>query len=160
MPFQIIFSGCNALIVPFQQLLEAPYKSSCVSVSMTESVRDNLGKFINQLQYKTKILVKKIERILIKLCRQNVSLFFNQRGISERMLANYTHSYLYIYIYIYIYTTKIWNFIHPCSEFDVGAAILIINKIPNGLIRVRDSFNFSRTFAYVNFKCVSFCHVI
>ena len=34
-PFEVIFSGCNALIVPFQQLLEGPWKSSWVSVSMT-----------------------------------------------------------------------------------------------------------------------------
>ena len=44
-----------------------------------ESARDNFGKFIHQFQTETKTLIKKLERILIKLYRQNVSLF-NQTG--------------------------------------------------------------------------------
>ena len=43
-----------------------------------ESARDNFDKFINQFQPETKTLVRKLERILIKLYRQNVSLLFNQ----------------------------------------------------------------------------------
>ena len=42
----------------------------------SESTWDNFGKFINQLQPKTKKLVRKFERIL-KLYRQKVSLLFN-----------------------------------------------------------------------------------
>ena len=37
-----------------------------------ESTRYNFGKFIYQLQPKTKTLVRKLERILIELYRQNV----------------------------------------------------------------------------------------
>ena len=46
-----------------------------------ENAQDNLGKFINKLQPKTKIFVRKLERILIRLYRQNVSLLFNQTCI-------------------------------------------------------------------------------
>ena len=34
-PFEVISSGCNALVVPFQQLLEGPMEVLSVSVSMT-----------------------------------------------------------------------------------------------------------------------------
>ena len=43
----------------------------------SESASDNLGKFIYQFQLKTKTLMRKIERILIKLYGQKVSLLFN-----------------------------------------------------------------------------------
>ena len=62
-----------------------------------EGARDNFGKFIYQLPPKTKTLVRKLERILLKLYRQNVSLLFNQTYIYI-----YIHTYIYIYIYIYI----------------------------------------------------------
>ena len=57
----------------------------------SESALDNFGKFIYLLQPKTKKnLYRKLERILIKLYRRNMSLLFNQ-----------THTHIYIYIYIY-----------------------------------------------------------
>ena len=59
----------------------------------SKSIRDNFGKFVNQFQPKTKTLVRKPERILIKLYRQDVLLSFNQ---------THTHTHIYIYIYIYI----------------------------------------------------------
>ena len=39
----------------------------------SESARDNFGKFIHQFQPETKTLIRKFERIFIKLYRQNVS---------------------------------------------------------------------------------------
>ena len=57
----------------------------------SKSQRDNSSKFIDQLKLITKTLVRKLERILIKLYRQNMSLLLN------KIL------YIYIYIYIYIY---------------------------------------------------------
>ena len=54
--------------------------------------RDNFGKFINQFQPKTKTLVRKLERILIKLYRQHVSILFNQTCLNERLLPNYGHT--------------------------------------------------------------------
>ena len=44
----------------------------------SESARDNFGKFIHQFQPKTKTLIRKLERILIKIYRQNMSLLFNE----------------------------------------------------------------------------------
>ena len=62
----------------------------------SESVQDNFGKFIHQFQPERKTLIKKLERILIELYRQNVSLLFYETCLNERLLPNY----LYIYIYI------------------------------------------------------------
>ena len=44
----------------------------------SKSARDNFSEFTYQLQSRTKTLVRKLERIQIKLYRQNVSLSFNQ----------------------------------------------------------------------------------
>ena len=44
----------------------------------SESARDYLGKFIYQFQSETKTLIRKLERILNKLNRQNLSLLFNE----------------------------------------------------------------------------------
>ncbi len=57
----------------------------------SESARDNFGKFICQFKPESKTLIRKLERILNKLYRQNLSLLFNKT---------------YIYIYIYIYMKK------------------------------------------------------
>ena len=63
----------------------------------SESTWDNFGKFIHQFQPEIKTLIRKLESILIKLYRQNVSLLFNQACLNEILLPNYTHT---IYIYI------------------------------------------------------------
>ena len=55
----------------------------------SERTRDNFGKFLHQFHPETKTLIRKLERILIKLYRQNVSLLFNE-----------TCFYIYIYIYM------------------------------------------------------------
>ena len=85
----------------------------------SESAQDNSGKFIHQFQPKNKTLIRKLERILIKLHRQNVSLLFNQTYLNERLTPNYTHKYththIYIYIYIYIYIC-VYVYIQGVSE--------------------------------------------
>ena len=58
----------------------------------SESTRESFGKFIHQFLPETKILIKKLERILIQLYGQNVSLLSN------------------IYIYIYISWSRL-NFL-------------------------------------------------
>ena len=55
---------------------------------VSESDRDNFGKFIHQFQGETKTLIRKLERILIKLYRHNVSLLFNETCLNERLLPN------------------------------------------------------------------------
>ena len=63
--------------------------------------------FVYQFQAKTKTFIRKLEKILINLHRQNVSLLFNQTCLNERPLPNHTHTHTHththIYIYIYIY---------------------------------------------------------
>ena len=83
------------------------------------------SKFINQLQSKTKVFVRKLEMILIKLYRQNVSSLFNQTCsyiclcmyvcmyvcvcacvracVMIRIYICVCVSFFYIYIYIYNY---------------------------------------------------------
>ena len=56
----------------------------------SESAWDNLRKFINQFQPETKTLIRKLERILNELYRQNLSLLFNE-----------------IHIYVYIGRMKV-----------------------------------------------------
>ena len=74
---------------------------------MIESGRDNFGKFIYQFPPETKTFIRKLDRILDRLYRQNLSLIFNEPCLKERLLRNYTHTHththIYIYIYIYIY---------------------------------------------------------
>ena len=67
-----------------------------------ESARDSFGKFINQFQPETKTVIRKLERILNKLYRQNLFLLFNETCLNEQLLPNY------IYIYIYI-TSELRN---------------------------------------------------
>ena len=57
----------------------------------SESARDNFGKFINQFQPETKTLIRKLERILNKIYRENLSFLFNETCLN---------AYIYIYIYI------------------------------------------------------------
>ena len=59
----------------------------------SESAQDNFGKFIHQFQPEAKTVIRKLERILIKLNRQNVSLLFNQTCLNERLLSNHTHTH-------------------------------------------------------------------
>ena len=51
----------------------------------SENARDNFGKSIHPFQPETKTLLRKFERILMKLYRQNLSLFF----VSGKFLGNY-----------------------------------------------------------------------
>ena len=82
----------------------------------SESAWDNFGKFIHQFQPETKTLIRKLERILIKLYRENVSLQFNQTCLNERLLPNYTYFKIYIYIYIYIYYLCMYIYIYTCKN--------------------------------------------
>ena len=79
----------------------------------SERAWNNFGKFIHQFQPETKTLIKKLERILIKLYRQNVSLLFNQTCLSERQRPN-THIY-------------IWGSLNKFPDFFVWALLLIVH---------------------------------
>ena len=79
----------------------------------SESARNNFGKFIHQFQPETKRLIRKLERILIKLYRQNVCLLFNETCLNERLLP------IYIYIlFINLYLREaLRRIISDVSEF-------------------------------------------
>ena len=78
-----------------------------------KSTRDNFGKFIHQFQPETKTFIRKLDKILIKLYRQNVSLLLNQKCLNERLLPNYT---LYIYIYVCVYVCNSKRSHHFCNR--------------------------------------------
>ena len=75
-----------------QFLSNSAFAYVCYVIKKTFKTRDNFGKFIHQFQPESKTLIRKLERILIKLYRQNVSLLFNQT-------CTHTHTLIYIYIY-------------------------------------------------------------
>ena len=66
----------------------------------TSAWEEKFGEFIYQFKPEMRTLVKKLERILIKLYRQHVSISFNQTCLNEGMQPNYTQIYIYIYIYM------------------------------------------------------------
>ena len=49
----------------------------------SERARYNFGKFIYQFQSETKILIRKLARVLNELYRQNLSLLFNETCLNE-----------------------------------------------------------------------------
>ena len=60
-------------------------------------VLSSYGSFINQFPSDTTKSIWQLERTYTKICRQNISILFNEKCINEEMLL------IYIYIYIYIY---------------------------------------------------------
>ena len=63
-----------------------------------------------QFQQKIVTSIQQDGRINTKICRQEMSILFNQICLNEEMIPRYTHTYIcalavyrYMYIYIYIY---------------------------------------------------------
>ena len=74
--------------------------------SRAESARDtyNYGQYINQFPANTIKAIWEYEWIQKKICRQKMSVIFNEICINEEMLPKYTYfTYVYICVYIYIY---------------------------------------------------------
>ena len=137
-----------------------------IAYERPKSAQDNFGKSIYQFQPNTKTLVKKLERILITLYRQNVSLLFNQTCLNEKGLPNYTHAracthahthththtHIYIYIYIYIYALSIMVTILGNEHDDMrsnpgqGSLHFTLRKYP----WERDDSNYSSSFLWEN----------
>ena len=61
-------------------------KVQYIYLSMYLNAQDNFGKFIHQFQPETKTIIRKLEEVLIKLYKQNVSLLLNQTCLNERRL--------------------------------------------------------------------------
>ena len=67
--------------------------------SREESTWDiyNYRKYINQFPPNTIKAIRQYERINKKICRQKMSIMFNEICINEEMLPKYTYKYMYIY---------------------------------------------------------------
>ena len=63
---------------------------------------NNYGKYINQFPPNIIKSIQQYERINKKICRQKLSIMFNEICINEEMLPKYTHAHTHVYIYIYI----------------------------------------------------------
>ena len=73
----------------------------------------------------------KLERILIKLYRQNVSLLFNQRCLNERLRPKYKHTHIYVMcvcvcvcVFIFCFGCVLWH-TNPCGLFDSKSCLYI-----------------------------------
>ena len=75
---------------------KAHAQSLMIAHDRYESTWDNFGKFIYQFQPKIKTFIRKLERILIKLCRENVFLLFNQTSLNEKTAAQLHKHNFYI----------------------------------------------------------------
>ena len=64
---------------------------------IVQSARENFGNSSTN----SKAHIRKLERILMKLYRWNVSLLFNQTCLNKRLLPNYTHTHTHTHIYTY-----------------------------------------------------------
>ena len=62
----------------------------------------NYGKYINRFRPNMIKAIRQYEQINKKICRQKISIMFNEICINEEMLPIYIHIYIYIYIYMYI----------------------------------------------------------
>ena len=66
---------------------------------------NNYRKYINEFPPNTIKSIWQYERINKKICRQKMSIIFNEICINEEMLPKYTHTHTHTHIYIYIYIT-------------------------------------------------------
>ena len=63
----------------------------------------NYGRFINQLPPNIMSSIQQFERINKKICRQKMSIMFNQICINEEMLPGYTYIYLFNFFFFFNY---------------------------------------------------------
>ena len=80
---------------------------------------NNYGRYINQFPVNTIKSIRQNERINKKICRQKMSIMFNEICINEEMLPKY----IYIYIYIIIlYNSSITDIEHSpnYTTFDLS----------------------------------------
>ena len=75
----------------------------------------NFQESTTNLNASTKIVWKLIEGTTyiyacVCVCRQKISIFFNEIFINEEMLPKHTHTYIYIYIYLKnVHNRKMYN---------------------------------------------------
>ena len=70
-------------------------------VSGTRRVKTlNLGELLYSVEFGTKILIRKLEKLIKKCVNIKFNVLFNQVCITEKLLQKYIYMYIYIYIYI------------------------------------------------------------
>ena len=69
---------------------------------------ETYGTFLNSLHPRVKPLIQRLEQIKNKIDRHEVSIFFNQTYLKEKILL-YTHTHTHKHIYIYIYKVSLWT---------------------------------------------------
>ena len=90
---------------------------------------------------KPKTLIRKLERVLIKLYRQSVYLLFNQTCLNEELLPNHTHTHTHtLYIYIRLNSTDTFIecdqmkllFLHSSHNYSKCCStwIPLVKKLP------------------------------
>ena len=82
-----------------------PWWSPKIGLKVREPI--NYGRFINQFPPDTIKFMPWLDKINTKMCRQRMSILFNQKCINEKMLPNYTHTHTHKHThthtqYIYI----------------------------------------------------------
>ena len=88
---------------------------NCPKHERFESAWDYFGKFIHQFQSETKTLIRKLKRILIKLC-VCVCVYIYM------CVYIYIYTYIYIYIYTHTHTHPEWNL--SCQTFVPKLALI------------------------------------
>ena len=72
----------------------------------------NYGRIINQFQPNIIRSIRQFERINKKICRQKMSIMFNEICINEEMMPKYTYIYIYVYMYILAFHFGIYIYIY------------------------------------------------
>ena len=76
--------------------------------SRAESTRDtyNYGQYINQFPLNMIKAIRQYERIQKKICRQKMSIMFNEICINKEMLPKFIYIYIYTHTHIYKVSQK------------------------------------------------------
>ena len=86
----------------------------------------NYGIFINQFPPDIIKSIRQLERINTKICRQKMSILFNQICINGEILATHIYIYIYIYIYINLISHKIYTYI---VIQDIGITVRVLANV-------------------------------
>ena len=101
-----------------------------------ESALDDFGKIINRFQPETKTLIRKLERILIKLYWQNLSLIFNETCLNGRLVSNYTHTHTHTHTHIHIYI-----YVCVCVSVSVYVSVSVCLTCPHKQFTLRKGWH-------------------
>ena len=81
---------------------------------MVTSAYNNIGFFLYQLGPNVKRVVRRLERLHLKILKKKRLAVFIQTSL---YIYTHTHIYIYIYIYIYILDVLYFNIKSYCNHF-------------------------------------------